>query len=75
MNMQNEPELPKAQKLQTRQNLLCIPLSNHRLRKDIKCGSPDTYPACKGSRVLGIVEMTSGLVHAIYSLPEWQAVT
>ena len=25
-------------------------------------------------RVLGLVEMTCGLVHAIYSLPEWQAV-
>jgi len=24
--------------------------------------------------VLGLVEMTCGLVHAIYSLPEWQAV-
>ena len=25
-------------------------------------------------RVLGLVEMTCGLVHASYSLPEWQAV-
>ena len=29
-------------------------------------------PATK--RVLGLVEMTCGLVHASYSLPEWQAV-
>jgi len=26
------------------------------------------------TRVLGLVEMTCGLVHASYSLPEWQAV-
>ena len=34
MNMQNKPELPKAQTLQPIQNLLCISLSNHRLRKE-----------------------------------------
>ena len=37
--MQNEPELPKAQMLQPIQKILCIPLSNHRLRKDKKSGS------------------------------------
>ena len=30
--------------------------------------------SCQSKRVLGLVEMTFGLVHAIYSLPEWQAV-
>ena len=29
---------------------------------------------CKSRSVLGLVEMTWGLVHASYSLPEWQAV-
>ena len=48
MNMQNEPELPKAQMLQPIQNPLCISLSNHRLRKDKKSGSPDTYPMSRG---------------------------
>ena len=34
----------------------------------------DCYQSCQSKRVLGLVEMTCGLVHAIYSLPEWQAV-
>ena len=34
----------------------------------------DCYKSCQSKRVLGLVEMTCGLVHAIYSLPEWQAV-
>ena len=29
---------------------------------------------CQSKRVLGLVEMTFGLVHVSYSLPEWQAV-
>ena len=28
----------------------------------------------EAKEVLGLVEMTCGLVHASYSLPEWQAV-
>ena len=55
MNMQNEPELPKAQMLQPIQNLLCISLSNHRLRKDKKSGSPDTYPMSRGWSIFWIV--------------------
>ena len=34
----------------------------------------DCYQSGQSKRVLGIVEMTCGLVHAIYSLPKWQAV-
>ena len=34
----------------------------------------DCNQSCKSKRVLGLVEMTCGLVHASYSLPEWQAV-
>ena len=34
----------------------------------------DCYQSCQSKRALGIVEMTCWLVHAIYSLPEWQAV-
>ena len=34
----------------------------------------DCNQACKSRRVLGLVEMTCGLVNASYSLPEWQAV-
>ena len=34
----------------------------------------DCYQSCQSKRVLGLVETTCGLVHAIYSLPEWQAV-
>ena len=30
--------------------------------------------SCQSKRVLGLVEMTFELVHANYSLPEWQAV-
>ena len=30
--------------------------------------------SCQSKRVLGLVEMTCGLVHASYSLPKWQAV-
>ena len=33
----------------------------------------DCYP-CQSKRALGLVEMTCGPVHVIYSLPEWQAV-
>ena len=31
----------------------------------------DCNQFCASKRVLGLVEMTSGLVHASYSLPEW----
>ena len=34
----------------------------------------DCNQCCKPKRVLGLVEMTVGLVHASYSLPKWQAV-
>ena len=34
----------------------------------------DCNQSCQPKRVLGLVEMTFGLVHANYSLPEWQAV-
>ena len=34
----------------------------------------DCNQSCQSKRVLGLVEMTFGLVHASYSLPEWQAV-
>ena len=34
----------------------------------------DCNQSCESKRVLGLVEMTCGLVHASYSLPEWQAV-
>ena len=34
----------------------------------------DGNQSCQSKRVLGLVEMTCGLVHASYSLPEWQAV-
>ena len=34
----------------------------------------DCYQSYQSKRVLGLVEMICGLVHAIYSLPEWQAV-
>ena len=34
----------------------------------------DCNQSCSSKRVLGLVEMTCGLVHASYSLPEWQAV-
>ena len=33
-----------------------------------------TNQSSQSKRVLGPVEMTCGLVHASYSLPEWQAV-
>ena len=45
----------------------CCFLGRFKLQKDC-------YQSCQSKRVLGIVEMTCGLVHAIYSLPEWQAV-
>ena len=34
----------------------------------------DCNQSCQSKRVLGLVEVTRGLVHASYSLPEWQAV-
>ena len=34
----------------------------------------DGNQSCQSKRVLGLVEMTCGLVHASYILPEWQAV-
>ena len=34
----------------------------------------DCNQSCQSKRILGLVEMTCGLVHASYSLPEWQAV-
>ena len=34
----------------------------------------DCYQSCQSKRVLGLVEMTCALVHAVYSLPERQAV-
>ena len=34
----------------------------------------DCNQSCVSKRVLGLVEMTCGLVHACYSLPEWKAV-
>ena len=34
----------------------------------------DCNQSCQSERVLGLVEMTCGVVHASYSLPEWQAV-
>ena len=34
----------------------------------------DCNQSCSSKRVLGVAEMTCGLVHASYSLPEWQAV-
>ena len=34
----------------------------------------DCNQSCQSKRVLGLVEKTCGLVHASYSLPEWQAV-
>ena len=34
----------------------------------------DCNQSCQSKRVLGLVEMTCGLVHANYSLPKWQAV-
>ena len=34
----------------------------------------DCNQSCLSKRVLGLVEMTCGLVDANYSLPEWQAV-
>ena len=46
---------------------LCCFLGKFQLRKDC-------YQSCQSKRVLGLVEMTCGLVNAIYSLPEWQAV-
>ena len=35
----------------------------------------DCNQSCWSKRVLGLIEMTCGLVHSSYSLPEWQAVT
>ena len=34
----------------------------------------DCNQSCQSKKVLGLVEVSSGLVHARYSLPEWQAV-
>ena len=34
----------------------------------------DCNQSCQSKRVLGLVEMTCGLGHASYGLPEWQAV-
>ena len=34
----------------------------------------DYNQSCSSKRVVGVAEMTCGLVHASYSLPEWQAV-
>ena len=34
----------------------------------------ESNQSCSSKRVLGLVEMTCGLVHASYSLLEWQAV-
>ena len=34
----------------------------------------DCNQSCQSKRVLGLVEVTRGLVHASYSLPEWQSV-
>ena len=45
----------------------CCFLGRFKLQKDC-------YQSCQSKRVLGIVEMTCELEHAIYSLPEWQTV-
>ena len=34
----------------------------------------DCYQSGQSKRVLGLVEVTCRLIHAIYSVPEWQAV-
>ena len=34
----------------------------------------DCNQSCQSKRVLGLAGMTCGLVHASYSLPEWQPV-
>ena len=34
----------------------------------------DCNPSCQSKRVFRLAEMTCGLVHTSYSLPEWQAV-
>ena len=39
-----------------------------------KKSQKDCNQSCSLKRVWGLVEMTYGLVHASYSLPEWQAV-
>ena len=45
----------------------CCFLGKFKLQKDCNQSS-------KSKRVLGLVEMNCGIVHASYSLPEWQAV-
>ena len=45
----------------------CCFLGKFKLQKD--CNQ-----SWLSKRALGLVEMTCGLVHASYSLPEWQAV-
>ena len=34
----------------------------------------DCNQSCQSKKVLGLVEVSRGLVHARYTLPEWQAV-
>ena len=45
----------------------CCFLGKFKLQKDC-------YQSGQSKRVLGLVEVTCGLIHAIYSVPEWQAV-
>ena len=47
--------------------MMCLRNSNNKLRRTVKS-------ILLIKRLLGLVEMTSGLVHASFSLPEWQAV-
>ena len=47
----------------------CCFLGKFKLQKDCY-----QVPIKKGLGATAVVEMTCGLVHAIYSLPEWQAV-
>ena len=46
----------------------CCFLGKFKLQKDYN-------QSCQSKRVLGLVEMTCGLVHASYGLHEWQSVT
>ena len=45
----------------------CCFLGKFKLQKDC-------YQSAQSKRVWGLVEVTCGLIHAIYSVPEWQAV-
>ena len=45
----------------------CCFLGKFKLQKDC-------YQSCQSKGFFGLIEMTCGLLHAIYSLPEWQGV-